>query len=119
MFAISLTNFHLLSGTRKAFSLNAIVDVSCRRRRRHEMIFLNISETSRASDYNIYHKMALDILNISTGNDVKTTSGRKQIVQTCKGLVMFGSQFLSNGSTDSENVYSSGNHDSRALFIVV
>ena len=30
--------------------------------------FFNISETIRASDFKIYDKVALDILNISTGN---------------------------------------------------
>ena len=53
---------------RNAFSLNAIVDV--RLRPRHEMIFFNISETIRASDFKIYHKIALDSLYISTGKDV-------------------------------------------------
>ena len=51
----------------KAFSLNATVDV--RLRRRLEMIF-NISEAIRASDLKIFHKVALDSLHISTGNDV-------------------------------------------------
>ena len=57
----------------KAFSLNAIVDVRLRHRRcrRHEMILGNIglSETSRASDFKIYHKLSIDSLYISTGND--------------------------------------------------
>ena len=48
----------------KAFSPNAIVDV--RLRRRHQMICWNISETVRASDVKIYHKIALDSLYIST-----------------------------------------------------
>ena len=38
----------------KAFSLNAIVDVRRRLRRRHEMFF-NISETFRASDFIRFH----------------------------------------------------------------
>ena len=50
----------------KAFSLNAIVDG----RRRHEMTFWNISETIRAIDFKIYHKVALHSLYISIGNDV-------------------------------------------------
>ena len=54
----------------KAFSLNAIAYVRRRRLRRHEIIFLNISETIRASDFKIYHKVALDGLCISTGNDI-------------------------------------------------
>ena len=58
----------------KALWLNAIVDV--RRRRRHEMIFFNISETITASDFKINHEVALDSLYISTGNDV-IISGRK------------------------------------------
>ena len=55
----------------KAISLDAIVDVRLRRRlrRRHEMIFFNISETVRVSDFTIYHKVALESLYISTGND--------------------------------------------------
>ena len=35
-----------------AFSLNAIVDVR-RRRRRHAMIFVNISENAKASNFNV------------------------------------------------------------------
>ena len=35
-----------------------------------KLFFFNISETIRASDFNIYHKVALDSLYISTGNDV-------------------------------------------------
>ena len=55
----------------KAFSLNAIVNVRRRlRRRRHEIIFWNISETIRASDFKIYLKVALGSLYIPTGNDV-------------------------------------------------
>ena len=59
-----------------AFSLNAIVDL---RLCRHEIIIFNISETIRASAFKIYHKVALDSLYISTGNDVTATSGRQQI----------------------------------------
>ena len=33
-------------------------------------IFLNISETTRASIFKIYHNVALDSPNILTGNDV-------------------------------------------------
>ena len=32
--------------------------------------FMNISETIRASDFDIYHRVTLDSLNILTGNDV-------------------------------------------------
>ena len=61
-------SIHSFKRNAKAFSLNAIVDV---RLRRHEMIFfLNISETIRMSDFKIYHKVALDGLYISTGNDI-------------------------------------------------
>ena len=56
-----------LSETQKAFSLNVILDVCLRR---HEMIFGNILETIRASDFKISHKVALRSLYISTGNDV-------------------------------------------------
>ena len=55
----------------KTFSLNAIVDVRLRRLRSHEMIFCEyISEAIRASDFKIYHNVALGNLYISTGNDV-------------------------------------------------
>ena len=47
---------------------NVIVDV--RRRRRHEMIFFNSSETTRASNFKMYHNEALDNLYILAGNDV-------------------------------------------------
>ena len=46
-------------------SQNVIVDVRRHLRRPHEMIF-NILETIRASDFKIYHKVALDSLYIST-----------------------------------------------------
>ena len=58
----------VLKRNAKAFSLNAIFDV--RRRRRHEMIFWNSSETAEASDFKIYHEVALDTVYISTGNDI-------------------------------------------------
>ena len=48
-------------------SHNAIVDV---RRRRHEMIFLNISETTRASNLEINQNVSLDNVFILSGNDV-------------------------------------------------
>jgi len=69
-----------------AFALSAIVDVR-RRLRRHEMIFFNISETIRASDFKIYHNVALDSLYISTGNDV-TSYFRSAANQT--NVQMFG-----------------------------
>jgi len=47
------------------------------------------------------------------------TSGRLQITQTCKILVILGSRFLDNGSTDSKNVYSFGNCDSSGSFPVL
>ena len=46
-----------------------------------------------------------------------TTSGRLQIAETCSFLVMFGSQFLDNGLTDLEKVYSFGKGDSSALSV--
>ena len=87
------------------FSLNAIVDVRCRAAAVTKWFFFNISETIRDSDFKIYDRVALDSLYILTGNDVKTTSGQKQIVQT---------RFIDNGSTDSEKVYSFRNCDSSA-----
>ena len=74
-----------------AFSLDAIVDVSLRRRRlrrRHEMIFLNIPETVRDSNFEIYRKVALDSLNISTGNNV-INYFRSATNRTCKFWVTF------------------------------
>ena len=47
------------------------------------------------------------------------TSSRQQIAKTCSFWVMFGSQFLDNGSTDSKRVYSFVNCDSRASFPLV
>ena len=84
----TITTVTIIKQNAKAFSLNAIVDVR-HRRRHHEMNFLgNISETIRASNFNIYHKVALDSLYISTGNEViNYFSDRKQIVQP----VNFGS----------------------------
>ena len=52
-----------------AFVLNAIVDVRLRRCP-HKMIFGNIPETIRDSDFKIYDKVAIDSFYISTGNDV-------------------------------------------------
>ena len=45
------------------------VGLRCRLRPRYEMIFY-ASETTRASHFKIYHKVALDSLYISTGNYV-------------------------------------------------
>ena len=63
-----------------AFLLNATVDVrlSRRLRRRHEIVlfyfklfyFLNISETTKASSFEIAHIIVRDSTYISTGNDV-------------------------------------------------
>ena len=44
--------------------------------------------------------------------------GRQQIAQTCSFGVKLRSRFLDNGSTDSEKVYSIGNCDSRASFLL-
>ena len=53
-------NYHwsppIFKRNEKAFPLNAIVDV----RHRHEMFFGNISKTIRASEFKIYHNVALD-----------------------------------------------------------
>ena len=46
--------------------LNAMVDV----RHCHETIFGNISETTKASNFKIYHNVAHESLYISTGNDI-------------------------------------------------
>ena len=80
-----------------AFSLNAIVDVRLRRHR-HEMTFLNISETTRASYFKSYHI----VFTFRPEMTSLTTSGRQHIIQTLKFWVMFGSRFLDDGSTDSE-----------------
>ena len=58
----------------KAFSLNVIVDVR-RLRRRHEMMFGNISETTRDSKFKFYHHVALDSLCISISKDVASCFG--------------------------------------------
>ena len=58
------------------------------------MIFFNISETIKDSDFKIYHEVVVD----------------------GKFWVMFGSRFLDNGSINSEKVYSFGNCDSRGSF---
>ena len=66
---VSLSRVFIFKRNAKAFSLNVIVDVR-RRLRRHEMIFFNFSETVRASDFKIYHNLALHSLYIWTGKDV-------------------------------------------------
>ena len=53
----------------RAVSPNAIVDVRRRRLRRHEMIFLNFSETTIFSNFKIYRNVAKDSFYIATGND--------------------------------------------------
>ena len=53
-----------------AFSLNAIVDIRRRRLRRHEMMFGNISETTRDSSFKIHHNVTQVSLYLSTGNDI-------------------------------------------------
>ena len=62
------TGESIIKWNANTFSLNAIVDV--RRRRRHDMIFLYISESTRASDFKFCRNVAADSLYISTGNDV-------------------------------------------------
>ena len=97
----------LFKRTAKAFSLNSIVDVRLRRRRRHEMIFFNISETIGDSDFKNYDRVALDSLYILTGNDIinyfRSAANRTKHVNFS---AIFGSRFLNNGSTDSKKVYS-------------
>ena len=70
-----LENFVILA--QMVQETNSGEDVGCgifdRRRsrlRRHEMIFLNISETIGVIDFKSYHKVVLDGIYISTGNDV-------------------------------------------------
>ena len=60
----------LLSETRMRFR-SVLSSMTIRRlRRRREIIFWNISESIRVSDFKIYHMSALDSVDISTGNDV-------------------------------------------------
>ena len=68
------------------------------------MIWGNISETTKASNFKILHSIALDSFYIFTKMTSRATSGRLQITYTFAFSVMFGVQFLDNGSTDSENV---------------
>ena len=49
------------------YSFNAIVDV---RRRRHEIIYLNISQITWARNVKIYHHLAMDSLYMPTGSDI-------------------------------------------------
>ena len=70
----------------KAFSLSAIVDVL---RRRHGMIWGNISETTRAGNFKIYQHAALNTLNLSTGNDVAIYF---QSAANCINLFILGSR---------------------------
>ena len=60
--------------------------------------FFNISETVRATNFNIDHDVVLDSLYILTGNDLVSASGQQQIAQTCQFVVMFGLRFSDNGS---------------------
>ena len=79
-------------------SSDAIVDV--RRRRRRQEIFLgNVSDTARTSNFKLFHHLALDSLDISTGNDatVYFWSERNRM-----NVFIFGSRFLDNTSTDFE-----------------
>ena len=53
--------WHFVKRNANAFSLNAIVDVRRRLRRRHEITFY-VSETTRASNFKIYHHVAMESL---------------------------------------------------------
>ena len=62
-------HFDIFKRNANAFSHNAIVDV--RLRRRHEMIFCGIfRKLFQLATSKIYHRVVLDSLYISTGNDV-------------------------------------------------
>ena len=69
------------------------------------MMFGNILETIRGCSLKIDHNVAHNSLYISTRNDVavyfRSAANRTDVLF----LVMFGSRFLDNGSTDFENVY--------------
>ena len=72
-------------------SQNAIVDVRRRESPSGNYYFLNISETTRTSNFKIYHKLYLDSLYISTANNI--------II-----IFMLRSRFRDKGSTDYEHV---------------
>ena len=73
-------------------------------------LLLNISETTRDSDSNIYPMVALDSLYIWIENDATI------YFRLASSLVVFGLRFLDNCSTDFENVYPFGIGDSDAAF---
>ena len=78
--------------------------------------FFNISEVNKASDFKIQNNIAIDRLYIFTGNDATSYFRSAENRIHVSIFVMFGSQFLDNGSTDSESVYSFENNYSRASF---
>ena len=70
--------------------------------------FLEISETAWASNFKIYHNIALDNVYISTEHDVIIIVIR--LAANCMSVVIsghvwvFGSLFIYNGSNDVEKV---------------
>ena len=109
-------SFVILSETRMRFRLlNAIVDV----RRRHKMIFWISRKLRKIATSKFTTMYPRTVLTVPQEMTSQSTSGRQQIVQTCKCGVMFGSRFLDKSSTDSEKVHSFGTSDSRASFLLM
>ena len=83
--------------------------------------FLKISQkqTTRASNFKIFHNVAHDSPYISTGSDVtiyfRSAANRK----TCHFGVMFRPRFLDNGSAVFKKVYSFGKGDSSTSSFIV
>ena len=97
------------------FSLNAIVDI---RLRRHEIFFLNISETTRAINFSNHPNVAHDSLYISTANYVKIyfRSAANRTNVSILGHVRVGLRFLDLITVQSlsKKVYSFGKCESWA-----
>ena len=112
---LNRTDTQILNKTRKCFhlmlsSMSAAAVAKC--------FFWENSETVRASHFKIFHKVPSIVFTYQPEmTSLSTTSGRKQIVKTCKFWVMFGSRCLDNVLTDSERVYSFGNWDGFKGFI--
>ena len=86
------------------------------RLRRREMIFLNISDSIRAINFKIYHNIAHGSLYISIRNDITIYFRSAPNRTNVSILVMSGSRFLDNSSTDLEKVYCFVTQGSRISF---
>ena len=104
------------STVKKAFRAIGIGFANIRSFVRHQNSSSNIS---KAFDLESPNCMGTSVPTLSTATPDMTSlaiSGREKIAHMCKFVVICGSRFLDNGSTDSKTFYIFGNGDSMGSF---